>query len=141
MLGGVEETTAYADGVIYAIGNTQVAGGRSIAVPIKATAFAIDAATGKIKWRTDLDSGGFGGVSIANGLMLFTTHEGNLRIMRAEDGKLLRSIMLGDGSASGPVVSDGTVYVGFGWDWVSQARGGLTALHVPGAAAAGDDRG
>jgi len=141
VLGGVEETTAYADGVIYAIGNTQVAGGRSIAVPIKATAFAIDAATGKIKWRTDLDSGGFGGVSIANGLMLFTTHEGNLRIMRAEDGKLLRSIMLGDGSASGPVVSDGTVYVGFGWDWVSQARGGLTALHVPGAAAAGDDRG
>ena len=40
--------------------------------------------------------------------------------------------MLGDGSASGPVVSDGTVYVGFGWDWISTPRGSLLALRAPG---------
>lgn len=139
VLGGVEETTAYADGVIYAVGNTAVAGGRSIAVPIKATAFAVDAATGEIAWQTELDSGGFGGVSIANGLMLFTTHEGKLRIVRAEDGELLRSIELGDGAAGGPVVADGTIYVGYGWDWVTQARGGLVALHAPDATDAAAD--
>jgi len=133
VLGGVEHTSAYDDGTIYVVGNTGVsATDRSIAVPTTATAFALDAASGDILWSTDLDTGGFGGVSIAGDLMLFTTHEGSLRILATDDGEELAALPIGESSASGPVVSGDTVYVGTGWDWVSTPRGSLLALRPEG---------
>ena len=97
-------------------------------MPATATAFALDAADGTVLWQTQLDAGGFGGVSVANGLMLFTTHEGTLHILDTSSGAPLFSTKVGDSSASGPVVSDGVVYVGNGWSWGGGTRGGVVAL-------------
>jgi polyvinyl alcohol dehydrogenase (cytochrome) len=131
-LGGIEETTAYADGVVYLVGNTSIeATSRADAVPASATAFALDAASGDILWQTDMEEGGFGGVSVANGMMLFTTHEGTLHVLDTTDGSALHTVAVGDRSASGPVVVDGVVYVGHGWDWARTVPGGLVALGLP----------
>jgi polyvinyl alcohol dehydrogenase (cytochrome) len=128
-LGGIEETTAYADGIVYLLANTSIeATSRADAVPASAIAFALDAATGDIVWQTDIDEGGFGGVSIANDLMLFTTHEGTLHVLDIADGTEVHRTSVGERSASGPVVIDGVLYVGNGWDWASVPRGGLVAL-------------
>jgi polyvinyl alcohol dehydrogenase (cytochrome) len=128
-LGGVEHTPAYADGVIYVVGNTAIAAtSRVDAVPATATAFALDATDGTILWSTDLEAGGFGGVSVAGDLMWFTTHEGTLRALDIDAGSEVAAISLGPTSASGPVVVDGTVFVGHGWSWSGSVPGGVVAL-------------
>jgi outer membrane protein assembly factor BamB len=143
-IGGVMHSPAYANGFIYVVNNTSDQGtGRNDAIPGSSTINAVNAATGAIAWQTPLPAGGFGGVSIANGLMYFMTWDGQLRVVDTANGKLLKSIpvstMVGtyvppptdafpDGSASGPVVVNGRVYVGFGWTWKAAVTGGLAIL-------------
>ncbi|MBO0513289.1 outer membrane protein assembly factor BamB family protein [Streptomyces beijiangensis] len=137
-LGGIEHTTAYADGTIYAVGNTEAtATSRADARPTAATLFALNATTGATKWQADLPEGGFGGVAIANGVLYFTTWEGTLRAHSAATGRTLFTKYIGTpdgataiekGAAGGPTVSGGRVYVGYGWTWGAIAPGGIRSL-------------
>ncbi|MDL4818521.1 outer membrane protein assembly factor BamB family protein [Actinomadura opuntiae] len=137
-LGGIEETTAYADGTIYAVGNTEeTATSRQDARPTKADLLAVNAADGTIKYRVPLPAGGFGGVAVAGGVLYFTTWDGTLRAHDAQTGKTLFTEYIGDpdatgvvekGAAGGPTVSNGIVYVGYGWTWGATATGGIRAF-------------
>lgn len=137
-LGGVEHTTAYADGTVYAVGNTELtATSRADARPTAAKLFALDAADGRIKWQQDLPDGGFGGVTVANGVLYFTTWDGILRAHSAATGRTVLAKYIGKpdgatviekGAAGGPTVSGGRIYVGYGWTWGATAQGGLRSL-------------
>lgn len=139
-LGGIEETTAYADGTIYAVGNTEsTASSREDARPTAATLFAVNAADGRTRWQVDLPDGGFGGVAVANGVLYFTTWDGILRAHSTQDGRTLFTRYVGDptaagvvekGAAGGPSVSNGRVYVGYGWTWGSVSPGGIRSFGV-----------
>lgn len=134
----MEETTAYANGTIYVVANTEeTATSRADARPTKADLIAIDAATGAISYRVALPAGGFGGVSVANGVLYFTTWDGTLRAHSAATGAALFSTYIGDpdatgvvekGAAGGVSISNGAVYVGYGWTWGAVAAGGVREL-------------
>ncbi|NGN62663.1 PQQ-binding-like beta-propeller repeat protein [Streptomyces sp. A7024] len=137
-LGGIEHTTAYADGTIYAVGNTEMtATSRADARPTAAKLFAVNAADGRIKWQQDLPDGGFGGVAVANGVLYFTTWDGILRAHSAATGRTLLAKYIGTpdgatviekGAAGGPTISGGRIYVGYGWTWGATAPGGLRSF-------------
>jgi polyvinyl alcohol dehydrogenase (cytochrome) len=141
-IGGIMHSPAYANGVIYIVSNTARTGTRTQQRPNGGSAFALDAATGAVLWSRVLPAGGFGGISVANGLMYFMTWDGLLRVLNAANGTILRSIAAGtatgsyvssvdgfpNGSASGPVVRQGSVYVGYGWTWGSSIAGGLAVF-------------
>jgi polyvinyl alcohol dehydrogenase (cytochrome) len=139
-LGGIEETTAYADGVIYAVANTEeTATSRADARPTKADLIAVNAADGTVRYRVALPAGGFGGVAIANGVLYFTTWDGILRAHDVRSGVPLFTRYIGDpdapgvvekGAAGGPAVANGYVYVGYGWTWGAIAGGGIRAFSV-----------
>ena len=84
--------------------------------------YALRARTGRVVWRTRLDAGVFGGLTIANGVAYATTGlgDGKLVALDASTGVVLFSDVVGDGDGSGdgewvvasPTVSDGAVYVG-----------------------------
>lgn len=147
-IGGVMGAPAVADGRIFLTNNTSTVGtGRFDARPGACSALALDAATGAVLWTTALPAGSFSGNTIANGLMYFVTYDGLLRVLDTKDGKLLKSIAVGvmpggyvgeptdgfpDGSTSGPVVSDGRIYAGYGWTWGANVTGGLAILEVGG---------
>lgn len=72
----------------------------------------------------------------------FVTWDGQLRVVDADSGMLLRSIPVGtqvgiydpaaegfpNGSTSGPVISNGRIYAGYGWTWGGNVAGGLVIL-------------
>jgi outer membrane protein assembly factor BamB len=142
-IGGVMGTPTVADGRIYFTNNTSTVGtGRFDARPGTSTAFALDAADGDVLWSLDLPAGSFSGNTVANGLLYFITWDGQLRVVDTSTGTLLRSIAVGtqvgsydaaaegfpNGSTSGPVVSNGRVYAGYGWTWGANVAGGLAIL-------------
>jgi polyvinyl alcohol dehydrogenase (cytochrome) len=139
-LGGIEETTAYADGVIYAVANTEeTTTSRADARPTKADLIAVNAADGTVRYRVALPAGGFGGVAIANGVLYYTTWDGILRAHDVRSGVPLFTRYIGDpdapgvvekGAAGGPAVANGYVYVGYGWTWGAIAGGGIRAFSV-----------
>jgi polyvinyl alcohol dehydrogenase (cytochrome) len=143
-IGGVMGAPAVANGRIYLTNNTSTTGGsRSDARPGTCTAFALDAATGSVVWSTPISAGSFSGNTIVNGLMYFVTWDGQLRVLDADNGSLLKSVTLGtaigvydelgtqgfpNGSTSGPVVMKGRIYAGFGWTWGAAISGGLAII-------------
>ncbi len=144
-IGGMMHSAAYNSGGIFVVNNTGaiVGGSRNDPVPTSSVARRLNAATGAIVWSTNISAGGFGGVSIANGLMYFTTWNGVLWVLNASTGAVVRTVQVSpapgayigpptdgfpNGSASGPVVYNGRVYVGYGWTWVMNISGGLAAI-------------
>ncbi len=142
-IGGMMHSAAYNNGRIYVVNNQGLRGtGRNDPVPVPGVARALDAATGAVVWSTNLTQGGFGGVSIANGFMYFTTWDGRLHVLNANTGAIVKIVQVSpqlgsyvaavdgfpNGSASGPVVYSGRVYVGYGWTWIQNIDGGLTAI-------------
>jgi polyvinyl alcohol dehydrogenase (cytochrome) len=145
-IGGIMGAPAVANGRIYLTNNTSTQGtGRFDARPGTCTAFALDAATGAVVWSTPIPSGSFSGNVIANGLMYFVTYDGQLRVLDAGTGAILRSLPVGtelggyvgaptdgfpNGSTSGPVVANGRIYAGYGWTWGASVMGGLAILEA-----------
>jgi polyvinyl alcohol dehydrogenase (cytochrome) len=138
-LGGVEETTAYAHGTVYVVGNTSL--NPSGLYPTSADLLAVNAADGRVKWRRSLPSGGFGGIAVANDVLFFTTWDGTLRAHSATTGKTLLARYIGDpggrdaferGAAGGPTIAGPDLYVGYGWTWGSTAAGGLRVFGLCG---------
>ncbi|HMN43044.1 MAG TPA: PQQ-binding-like beta-propeller repeat protein [Povalibacter sp.] len=142
-IGGVMGTPTVANGRIYFTNNTSTVGtGRFDARPGTSSAFALDAATGDVVWSLNLLAGSFSGNTVANGLLYFITWDGQLRVVDATNGTLLHSMPVGaqvgsydtaaegfpNGSTSGPVVSNGRIYAGYGWTWGANVAGGLAIL-------------
>jgi polyvinyl alcohol dehydrogenase (cytochrome) len=124
-IGGVETTTAYADGNIYVVSNTGIAGSGADTMPSGCRAFAIRAADGESVWETPLSVGSLGGVAVANGVMYFTTAEGTLHALATDDGRELYRTRIGFSAAGGPSIANGLLFVGYGWDWKQGPPGGL----------------
>lgn len=82
------------DGLVYA-----VAGG---------TVSALAAADGTVKWRTELDSGGWSTLATDDGV-LYVGYENRLGVLDAADGSELVRVPEVGGH---PVVADGTAYLG-----------------------------
>ena len=147
-IGGVMQSTAYGDGRIYVTSNTSTIGtGRNDPIPATADAYALDAATGSPVWIRSVNGGGFGGIAYANGLMYTSVWDGRLRVFNAQTGVIVREVYVGtapgqyipaptdgfpNGSAGGPVIYNGRVYMGYGWTWVLSISGGLATLEVAG---------
>jgi outer membrane protein assembly factor BamB len=145
-IGGIMGTAAVGDGRILFTNNTSTAAtGQGDARPGSGTAYALDVATGDILWSVNLPAGSFSGNALANGLMYFITWDGQLRVLDASNGTLLRSIPVGteigsfvgsgvngfpNGSTSGPVIANGRIYAGYGWTWGASITGGLTILET-----------
>ncbi|MBI2127287.1 MAG: PQQ-binding-like beta-propeller repeat protein [Thaumarchaeota archaeon] len=110
--------------------------------PTNTTVFALDAATGNIKWKFTV--GGVphrGGVMATGGVVYYPSADGTLYILDADTGKLLSSKLLGAGGltvqpiigadANGKMkvlqVMGGRVFSGFG----SSSPGAIMAFGLP----------
>jgi polyvinyl alcohol dehydrogenase (cytochrome) len=133
--GGVMASTAYANGVIYVASNNGNTGGAAGVGggPGEATIFALDAATGDVRWRVTVTPGTFGGLAVANGLLFVPTLAGEARAYDIDDGNLLWAGAVGGSMGGGVSVAGAMVYAGHGWGWVPTATvpGGLVAFALP----------
>ncbi len=126
--GGVETPMAYADGVIYA----QVA---NLPSPYNATAFdaetgeealnrseggssykgatseldALDAATGKILWKTDFPHVGFAGATVVNDLVFTASLDGIIYALARDDGHIVWQYQAPGGTNAWPAVAGDTI--------------------------------
>jgi hypothetical protein len=74
-------------------------------LPSNATVWAHDAATGKVVWKFDIDGVGIrGGTSVSGGLVWFTTSDGTIRALDADNGKLIWERYQGSVSPVQPVL-------------------------------------
>lgn len=100
-------------------GGLAVAGGVVFASTGRAETLSLDAATGKINWRTKLDAPARSAPTVADGRLFVSTLDGQLVALNAADGKRVwayqaaasPTIVLGEPA---PAVSDGLVVGGFG---------------------------
>ena len=133
-LGGIMTTAAYHSGSLYLASNTWVnlvdfhdAGNRS-------TTYALDAATGAIRWQRALPSAVFGALTYANGVVFQPTITGTVYALDATDGTILWSEQPGADLGGGVSVAAGRVLVPYGfWFFASPANpaGGLVAYALP----------
>ncbi len=140
-LGGVMQTAAYRDNVIYVASNTMpdaVAwedGSNTLSV------FALNAATGAIIWRHELPTPGWGALTLANGVLYVPTIKGGLYTLKATDGTQVGELKpsgsdIGTSSnalGAGPAVANGMVYQGYGFWFLNPSlagtdSGGFTAF-------------
>lgn len=80
-----------------------------------ATVWAHDALSGEMEWRYDIEEAGIrGGVTVSGGLVWFTTNDGTIRALDADNGSLLWERQQGSQSAVQPVLgadSEGKIKV------------------------------
>lgn len=114
-IGGVETPMAYADGVVYEV-NLQVQSfwdGVDYEMDLgtgTGQLYAIDAATGKTLWSTNLDSGlALGGVTVVNDLVLTATNDGTMYAFNRETGEEVWSMQAPAGINAQPAVSGDTI--------------------------------
>jgi len=78
--------------------------------------YAVDAATGALKWRfpteQPMNASVKGCTLVADGRLYFGASDGNLYALNAEDGKLLWSFTTRGTIRGSPVLSGGIIYVG-----------------------------
>lgn len=127
IVGGLFADSAFADGVVFANGGEYPLYGDVVAF------------TGDAKhelWRFHSNDGGsdLSGVAVANGVVYFSSVDGNLYALRASSGALLKQLPIG-ANTSGPSVSDGQVYVGtgdaFAYSYGFPVTGAIVALGLP----------
>ena len=96
-----------------------------------ATLYALDGATGDIKWMRKLTGQVWGRMSSANGLGFVGTGT-NLEIFDVETGAVIKSVPSKGGTVAGTItVSNGRVAFGEGFTWSSGVNGSkLTVLQV-----------
>jgi len=133
--GGVMASTAYANGVVYVASNNGSTGG-SAGVgggPGEATIFALEAATGAVRWQVTVKPGTFGGLAMANGILFVPTLVGEVRAYDIDNGNLLWAGAVGGSMGGGVSVAGAMVYAGHGWSWIPTATvpGGLVAFALP----------
>jgi outer membrane protein assembly factor BamB len=70
---------------------------------------ALDAATGKVKWKEELASPAFGATTAANDLVFATTYEGSLSAFDAKSGQVVWREQLPAGTNSGVMLEGDTL--------------------------------
>lgn len=75
------------------------------------TVTALEAATGKRRWTTDLDAAISGGVGYGSGLVLLGTIEGQIFALNAQDGSVLWTSNVSSEVLSSPVANEQIVVV------------------------------
>jgi outer membrane protein assembly factor BamB len=101
------------------------------AMTAKATLFALDGATGDVKWMRELQGLVWGRTAVANGVGFVGTGT-NLEVFDVETGELIKSFPSGGGTiASTITVAHGRVAFGEGLTWSSAVAGTkLTVLSL-----------
>jgi outer membrane protein assembly factor BamB len=75
--------------------------------------YAVDAATGRLKWSFDADGGLWDGPALADGTLYFGDQTGNVYALDADTGQnKLWSAKVDGGVKMTPLVDEGIVYVG-----------------------------
>jgi polyvinyl alcohol dehydrogenase (cytochrome) len=135
-LGGVMVTAAYGDGRIYVTCN--VMAGEYPANPTdprhRSVTYALDAATGKVRWQRDMPAASFGALTLANGVLFQPTVPGTLYALDARKGDVLWSAEPGGDLGGGVSVADGRVVAGHGFWFLTQPpnpQGGVVAYQLP----------
>jgi polyvinyl alcohol dehydrogenase (cytochrome) len=136
-LGGVMASTAYANDSIYVASNEGIESLTEeplcfleieLARPKSSDVISLDATTGAERWRKRVTPGVFGGLTIANGVLYFTTVDGHVRAFAAADGRELWKHKAGVATGGGVTVSGGMVFAGTGWNWIVSPPGSLVAF-------------
>jgi outer membrane protein assembly factor BamB len=70
---------------------------------------ALDAATGRVRWRHPFPMVGFGGATVVNDLVFTATYDGTVYALRRDDGSVAWSGNLGAGVNAWPAVADDTI--------------------------------
>jgi glucose dehydrogenase len=126
--GGVETPMAYAEGVVYALvtnlptpyhatmwdakdGTEAVhrAEGGTLLENGTAEVNALDAATGEILWRYELDRVAFAAVTVVNDLLFTATLDGEIMALRREDGEPVWRFQAPGGINAWPAVAGDTI--------------------------------
>jgi outer membrane protein assembly factor BamB len=97
-----------------------------------ATLFALDGATGDVKWMRDLEGQVWGRTAVANGVGFVGTGT-KLEVFDVETGEVLKSFPSNGGTVAGTItVGNGRVAFGEGLTWSSGVAGTkLTVLALP----------
>jgi polyvinyl alcohol dehydrogenase (cytochrome) len=135
-LGGVMTTAATAGGVVYVSCNVM-----ADEYPVDAgdprhrsVTYALDAATGEVRWQRDVPGASFGALTLAGGVLFQPTVRGTLHAFDAASGAELWSTRPGGQLGGGVSVVSGHVLTGRGfWFLTSPANpdGGLVAYDLP----------
>ena len=131
--GGVESPMAYADGTVYALTENMPSPYNATAYDANtpeqalnrseggthldtgtAELYALDAATGKILWKHQLDHPAFGGVTVVNDLLFTATFQGTVYALARSDGHVVWQWQAPGGTNSWPAVAGDTIVWGFG---------------------------
>jgi outer membrane protein assembly factor BamB len=131
--GGVETPMAYADGTLYALtanlptpynataydaetpeqALNRSEGGSGL-VGADAEIYALDAATGKVKWQHKFDRVAFGGVTVVNDLLFTSTLDGIVYALSTKDGSVVWQWQAPGGTNAWPAVVGDTIIWPFG---------------------------
>lgn len=119
-------TAAYADGVLFA------------PTTDRSMVHALDAATGEIRWATELNPKPktygermFGSTTVSNGVVLQGTAFGELALLDAKDGSVLKRVDVGGDVQGGVSLAGSLVLVPHGGNEMWDARGGVAAFRIP----------
>lgn len=104
-LGGLFADSAVVNGIVYANGGVYPDNGDVIA-------FTGDAKKELWRYHTATEAN-LSGVAVANGVVYFSSLDGNFYALRASNGNLLKKLPI-NANTSGPAIDDGHVYVGTG---------------------------
>jgi outer membrane protein assembly factor BamB len=121
-VGGVETNMAVADGVVYVpvdnlpetFASAAARVGTSKFLQGKGEMVAIDIATGKPLWTTQLPQLPFGGATVSNDLVFTATFTGELMALSREDGSVVWTAQLPAGSNATLAIVGNTLIAGAG---------------------------
>jgi alcohol dehydrogenase (cytochrome c) len=121
-VGGVETNMAVADGVVYVPVDNLPETFASAAAPVGTSNFlqgkgemvAIDIATGKPLWATQLPQLPLGGATVSNDLVLTATFTGELMALSRQDGSVVWTAQLPAGSNAPLAIVGNTLLAGAG---------------------------
>jgi polyvinyl alcohol dehydrogenase (cytochrome) len=135
-LGGVMVTAAYGKGIVYVTCN--VMAGEYPANPTdprhRSVTYALDAATGRIRWERSMPAASFGALTLANGVLFQPTVPGTVYALDAHQGEVLWSADPGGDLGGGVSVANGRVVTGHGFWFLTQPpnpQGGVVAYELP----------
>ncbi|MGN6816840.1 MAG: outer membrane protein assembly factor BamB family protein [Solirubrobacterales bacterium] len=92
---------------------------------------AIDIATGKIKWKRELESGAYGATLITNDLVFATTADGTIHALKKETGGEVWQSALPSGTNAGVMISGDMLIAGAGLPLSEGQTPELVAYKLP----------
>lgn len=98
--------------------------------PTSGEIVALDAATGKVKWKEELASPAFGATTVVNDLVFATTYEGSVSAFTVNSGQVVWREKLPAGSNSGVIVDGGTLIAPAGIASAAGQRAVIVAYKV-----------